>query len=108
MRVPRPRRPPRSPWHEDLDMCPADTSRTCPTTGAAPAFAVSLAVVAAYLQGPLSMGGPLSLPAFAALNDSLGFGIVMTSLGVLALESFAAAAALLLGLARRPSSSEGA
>jgi len=54
------------------------------------------------------MGGPLSLPAFAALNDSLGFGIVMTSLGVLALESFAAAAALLLGLARRPSSSEGA
>jgi len=85
-------------------MCPADVSRTCPTTGAAPAFAVSLAVVAAYLQGPLSTGGPLSLPAFAALNDSLGFGIVMTSLGVLALESFAAAAALLLGLARRPSS----
>ena len=37
---------------------------------AAPAFAVSLAVVAAYLQGPLSTGGPLSLPAFAALNDS--------------------------------------
>ena len=89
-------------------MCPADVSRTCPTTGAAPAFAVSLAVVAAYLQGPLSTGGPLSLPAFAALNDSLGFGIVMTSLGVIALESFAAAAALLLGLARRPSSSEGA
>jgi len=66
--------------------------------GAAPAFAVSLALVAAYAQGPVSTGGALPLPAFAALNDCLGWGIAMASLGVLALESFAAAAALLVGL----------
>lgn len=67
-------------------------------TGAAPAFAVSLALVAAYAQGPVSTGGALSLPAFAALNNCLGWGITLASLGVLALESFVAAAGLLLGL----------
>ena len=66
--------------------------------GAAPAFAVSLALVAAYAQGPVSTGGALSLPAFAALNNCLGWGITLASLGVLALESFIAAAGLLLGL----------
>ena len=66
--------------------------------GAAPAFAVSLALVAAYAQGPVSTGGVLPLPAFAALNNCLGWGITLASLGVLALESFVAAAGLLLGL----------
>jgi hypothetical protein len=66
--------------------------------GAAPAFAVSLALVAAYLQGPVSTGGALPLPLFAALNNGLGWGITMASLGVLALESFTAALALLVGL----------
>jgi len=66
--------------------------------GALPALAVSLALVATYLQGPVSASGALSIPVFAALNNCLGWGIAMVSLGVLTLESFTAAAALLLGL----------
>eukprot|EP00316_Scyphosphaera_apsteinii_P011971 CAMPEP_0119315888 /NCGR_PEP_ID=MMETSP1333-20130426/37576_1 /TAXON_ID=418940 /ORGANISM="Scyphosphaera apsteinii, Strain RCC1455" /LENGTH=411 /DNA_ID=CAMNT_0007321383 /DNA_START=187 /DNA_END=1422 /DNA_ORIENTATION=+ len=66
--------------------------------GAVPAFVVALALVCTYLQGPVSTGGSLPLPMFAAVNNCLGWGITMTSLGVLALESFAAAALLLLGL----------
>ena len=66
--------------------------------GAAPAFAIALAVVAAYAQGPISTGGALELPVFAALNNLLGWSISMVSLGVLALDSFLAAASLLGGL----------
>ena len=66
--------------------------------GALPAFAVSLALIVAYAQGPETTGGALTTPAFAALNDCLGWSITMAALGVLALESFTAAAALLLGL----------
>ena len=63
-----------------------------------PATALALAIVASYFLGPVSTGGPLSLQQFAALNNVLGWGITMASLGVLALESFTAAAALLIGL----------
>ena len=64
--------------------------------GTIPAFAASLALVAAYAQGPISTGGALALPAFA-LNNALGWGITLASLGVLALEA-SWPAGLLLGL----------
>ena len=67
-------------------------------SGALPAFAIALSIIAAYLQGPVSTGGTLPLPIFASLSNSLGWGITMASLGVLALESFTAASALLIGL----------
>ena len=61
-------------------------------SGTLPAFAISIALVAAYLQGPVSSGGSLPLPTFAILNNALAWGITMASLGVIALESFSAAA----------------
>ena len=67
-------------------------------SGAGPAFALALAVVVGYAQGPVSTGGALALPVFAALNNLLGWSICMASLGVLALDSFVAAASLLGGL----------
>jgi len=67
-------------------------------SGAAPAFAIAIAVVIGYAQGPVSTGGTLALPVFAALNNLLGWSISMVSLGVLALDSFVAAASLLGGL----------
>ena len=67
-------------------------------SGSGPATAIALAIVGSYFLGPVSTGGPLSLQQFAALNNMLGWGITMASLGVLALESFTAAAALLIGL----------
>ena len=56
--------------------------------GAAPAFAIALALVIGYLQGPVSTGGALPLPLFATLNNYLGWSITMVTLSVLALESF--------------------
>lgn len=55
-------------------------------------------VRAPCLPGPVSTGGQLPLGAFAALNNYLSVSIALSALGVLALESFAAGALLLVGL----------
>ena len=48
--------------------------------GELPAIAAALALVACYLQQPVSTGGQLALPLFASLNNCLGWGITMASL----------------------------
>jgi len=52
----------------------------------------------AYSLGPASTGGSLDLATFACANNLLALSIALSALGVLALESFVAGAALLAGL----------
>ena len=68
--------------------------------GSPAALAIAACLVVGYLQGNTGADPPGTLPltTFAALNNLLGWGITMGSLGVIALESFAAAAFLLVGL----------
>ena len=68
--------------------------------GSPAALALAACLVVGYLQGNTRADPPGTLPltTFAALNNLLGWGITMGSLGVIALESFAAAAFLLVGL----------
>ncbi len=68
------------------------------TSGQYPAIALTLALLGGYALGPTSNGGSLDLPAFACLNNYLGWSIATVSLGVLSLESFTTGAFLLGGL----------
>lgn len=82
---------------DDVSYAKEDEQRVL-GAGAAPAIAIALGIAIVYAQGPESTGGALTLPAFAAINNLLAWAIATSALGVLALESFAAGAALLVGL----------
>ena len=66
--------------------------------GRLPSVAIPLLILGVYALGPVSTGGELQLATFSALNNLLACSIALSALGVLALESFVAGAALLLGL----------
>ena len=62
------------------------------------ALVLGLALVGAYWQGNVASGGSLSLPTFAAANNLIAWSIACSTLGVIAIDSFAAGALLLSAL----------
>ena len=67
-------------------------------SGALPAFAIALSIIAAYLQGPVSTGGTLALPIFASLSNSLGWALPWPLSVSSPSSPSPAASALLIGL----------
>lgn len=86
--------PPEEEAAKDAESCEEEIL----SGGELPALCITVSLIGAYLAGPVSTGGALPLTAFAALNNYIGVSIALGALGTVALESFAAAATLLLGL----------
>ena len=75
-----------------------DEEQEVEDAGLLPSLIPPLLLLACYSLGPVSTGGALSLPIFAALTNVLACSIALSALGVLSLDSFAAGALLLGGL----------